>query len=177
MTTGTSPLADATVRWHTAPHYGGPAVFVDIDGVLSDAAGRQHFLDGTLGRKDWKAFFDACGDDPAVDEIHRLLDLLDPGLSVCLVTARPGRVVDETLAWLERYAVRWDLLVLRPDRDPRLAVEFKRDVLRALRELGYDIRLGFEDDPRNVAMLHEEGVPCVYVHSGYYRSGSDGPTS
>ena len=25
-----------------------------------------------------------------------------------------------------------------------------------------------EDDRRNVAMFREEGVPCVYIHSGYY---------
>ena len=28
--------------------------------------------------------------------------------------------------------------------------------------------LGFEDDPRNVMMLRAAGVPCVYLHSGYY---------
>ena len=26
----------------------------------------------------------------------------------------------------------------------------------------------FEDDRRNVAMFHAEGIPCVYIHSGYY---------
>ncbi len=41
--------------WHAegaAPHPGGPAVIFDIDGVLSDAAGRQHFLErgGGTGR-------------------------------------------------------------------------------------------------------------------------------
>ena len=47
----------------------------DIDGVLSDAAGRQHFLE--RGRRDWSAFFEACGDDPVIEEIARLLELLD----------------------------------------------------------------------------------------------------
>jgi hypothetical protein len=28
--------------------------------------------------------------------------------------------------------------------------------------------LSFEDDRRNVAMFHDEGVPTVYIHSGYY---------
>jgi hypothetical protein len=35
-------------RWHSeagADHPGGPAVIFDLDGVLSDAAGRQHFIE------------------------------------------------------------------------------------------------------------------------------------
>ena len=49
----------------------------DLDGVLSDAAGRQHFLDGSIGTKDWKAFFAASGDDPLIEDVHCLLSLLD----------------------------------------------------------------------------------------------------
>ncbi len=28
--------------------------------------------------------------------------------------------------------------------------------------------LALEDDPRNHEMYVDEGVPCLYVHSGYY---------
>jgi pyridoxine 5'-phosphate synthase PdxJ len=45
---------------------------------------------------------------------------------------------------------------------------FKRDVVRGLNNRGYEVVLAFEDDPRNVAILRGEGVPTVYVHSGYY---------
>ena len=31
-----------------------------------------------------------------------------------------------------------------------------------------DLRIAFEDDRRNVAMFRAAGVPCVYIHSGYY---------
>lgn len=147
----------------------GACVVFDLDGVLSDAAGRQHFVnDPAGGRKDWQAFFAASGDDPLIREVHVLLDLLDPTLTVVLLTARPARVLDETLAWLARYEVRWDLLVMRPVRDGRPATEFKRAVVRQLLAAGYELRLAFEDDRRNVSMLHDEGVPCVYLHSGYY---------
>jgi hypothetical protein len=37
-----------------------------------------------------------------------------------------------------------------------------------LRHYGFDLRLAFEDDRRNVEMFHGEGIPCVYIHSGYY---------
>ncbi len=45
---------------------------------------------------------------------------------------------------------------------------FKRDTVDELRAYGFDLRLAFEDDPNNFAMFHAEGIPCVYIHSGYY---------
>lgn len=152
--------------WREAPRIG-PAVVFDIDGVLSDAATRQHFLDGP-GRRDWKGFFDACGDDPLIEEVARLLTLLDGDLIVVLLTGRPGRVEPQTRAWLDRYALRWDLLIMRDFGDYDAARDFKQRTVTELRDAGVDPRLAFEDDRRNVEMFHGEGVPCIYIHSGYY---------
>ncbi len=144
----------------------GPAVVFDIDGVMSDAAGRQHFLE--RGQRDWAAFFEACGDDPVIEEIARLLELLDSSLSVILLTGRPQRVQPQTLAWLKRYGLRWDLLVMRSRGDYAQVTDFKQLVVHDLRSHGFDLRLAFEDDPSNHAMYVAAGVPCVYIHSGYY---------
>jgi phosphoglycolate phosphatase-like HAD superfamily hydrolase len=144
----------------------GPAVVFDIDGVLSDAAGRQHFLE--RGRRDWSAFFEACGDDPVIEEIARLLELLDSSLKVILLTGRPARVQPQTLAWLRRYGLRWDLLVMRDRGDYAHVTSFKSGVVADLRQHGFDLRLAFEDDPSNHAMYVAAGIPCVYIHSGYY---------
>jgi hypothetical protein len=141
-------------------------VVVDIDGVLSDAAGRQHHLRGP--NPDWRAFFEAGADDPAIDELHALLELLAPGLVVCLVTARPARVQELTEVWLARHAVRWDLLVTRPRGSQGSSSDYKRATTHDLRAYGFDLKLAFEDDPRNVEMFRSEGVHCLYVHSGYY---------
>lgn len=141
-------------------------VVFDIDGVLSDAAGRQHFIES--GRRNWAAFFEACGDDPVIEEVACLLQLLDPSLRIVLLTGRPLRVQPQTLAWLERYGLRWDLLVMRDRGDYSQVTSFKRGVVNDLRKCGFDIKLAFEDDPSNHAMFVEEGIPCVYIHSGYY---------
>ena len=154
--------------WHDGPVTPGPAVIVDLDGVLSDAAGRQHFLDGSRGRRDWQAFFSASGDDPLIEELNRLLSLLDPALIIVLLTARPTTVRAQTLAWLDRYGVRWDLLIMRPEREYQPSVDFKQSMVGPLREVGLDLRIAFEDDRRNVAMFRGCGIPCVYIHSGYY---------
>jgi hypothetical protein len=157
----------ANWRWHGPRVAPGRAVIFDIDGVLSDAAGRQHFIE--RGRRDWSAFFEACGDDPIIEEIARLIELLDPALQVVLLTGRPLRVRPQTLAWLERYGLRWDLLVMRDRGDYAAVSEFKRSVVENLRGDGFDLLLALEDDPLNHAMFVAEGIPCVYIHSGYYQ--------
>ena len=154
-------------RWRTGPPGApGRAVVFDMDGVLSDATNRQHFLDGR--RRDWEAFFNACGDDPLIDEVARVLSLLDESLRIVLLTGRPLRVQPQTLAWLTRYNLRWDLLVMRPSGDYAAALAFKRRSIAELRAYGMRLELALEDDRRNLEMFRAEGVPCLYVHSGYY---------
>ena len=163
---GAQPVVPENWRWRAGPVGPGRAVVFDIDGVLSDAAGRQHFLE--RGRRDWHAFFEACGDDQVVEEIARLMELLDPDLAVVLLTGRPLRVRPQTLAWLDRYGLRWDLLVMRDRGNYAQVTDFKQRVVVDLRRYGFDLRLALEDDPTNHAMFVGEGIPCVYIHSGYY---------
>jgi hypothetical protein len=152
--------------WRTEPLEAGKAVVFDMDGVLSDATRRQHFIEYPF--PDWEAFFHACGDDELIDEVARLLEVIDDDHRIVLLTARPIRVQPQTLAWLERYGLRWDVLIMREFGDYMAARVFKQRTVRELRERGFDLRLSFEDDPRNVAMFHSQGVPCIYIHSGYY---------
>jgi hypothetical protein len=153
-------------KWRDGPVEPGPAVVFDMDGVISDAAQRQHLLEPP--RRDWDAFFAACGDDALVPEIARLMQAMDRDLSVVLLTARPLDVQPQTLEWLERHELRWDLLLMRPWGDYTASRAFKRESVAQLRTFGFDLQLAFEDDRRNVDMFHAEGVACVYLHSGYY---------
>jgi hypothetical protein len=153
-------------RWRAATIEPGPAIVFDMDGVLSDAAGRQHFIEHPF--PDWEAFFHACGEDALIAEVATLLELLDHDHRVVLLTARPLRVRPQTLAWLERYGLRWDLLIMRDFGDYSASRNFKDRSVAELRGFGFDLKLAFEDDPRNVHMFHSRGVPCVYIHSGYY---------
>lgn len=159
-------------RWRAAPVDPGPAVVFDVDGVLADAAHRQDVLfSGPGRRKNWKAFFAAAGDDALIEEIARLTTLLDPGLRVVLLTARPTSNRTITLTWLGTQDLRWDVLVMRPEGDFRSSPDAKRMAVHELRTQGFDVRLAFDDDRRNVDMFHGEGIPCVYIHSGYYEPG------
>jgi phosphoglycolate phosphatase-like HAD superfamily hydrolase len=161
-----TPRTPRNWHWRAGPVTPGPSVIFDVDGVLADATGRQHFLEWP--RRNWDAFFDACGDDPVIDEVARMLSLLDEDLVVVLLTARPMRVQRQTLDWIVRHGLRWDLLVMRSPGDMDWASEYKRDVVGDLRAAGYEPQLAVEDDRRNVDMFHRAGIPCLYVHSGYY---------
>jgi hypothetical protein len=152
--------------WREGPVEPGPAIVFDMDGVLSDASRRQHYLERPF--RDWESFFEACGDDELIDEVARLLELLDDDLRIVLLTARPIRVQPQTLGWLKRYGLRWDVLIMRDYGDYMASREFKLLTVDELRAYRFDLRLAFEDDARNVRMFHEEGIPCIYIHSGYY---------
>ncbi|MDQ6697862.1 MAG: hypothetical protein M3Z46_10460 [Actinomycetota bacterium] len=166
MRRGASQETPDNWRWRAGRVQPGDAVVFDLDGVLSDAAGRQHLLDRPW--RDWDAFFDACGEDPLIDEVATLLHHLDERVHVVLLTARPIRVQRQTLTWLERNDLRWDLLIMRDYGDYEAARDFKERTVWELRDSGLQPTLAFEDDRRNVEMFHRQGVPCVYIHSGYF---------
>ena len=152
--------------WRDGEIKPGPAVVFDVEGVLADAQHRQHLLDGW--HRDWNAFFDACDRDGLIGEQAALADLLDPSLTIVLLTARPSRVQAKTEDWLRRHNVRWDLLIMRDYGDYSLARDFKHYTVYELRQFGFELRLALEDDPRNQVMFAREGIPCMYIPSGYH---------
>jgi len=143
----------------------------DLDGVLANADHRQHLLTPKPGqRKNWKRFFEKAGEDLLIEEVAALTVLLDDSLQRVLLTARPTTIRDLTVDWLGRHSIRWDLLVMRRDGDYSPSPDAKRHAVEQLRDHGFQLLLAFDDDRRNVDMFHEAGVPCIYIHSGYYEA-------
>jgi hypothetical protein len=143
----------------------------DLDGVLANADHRQHLLTPEPGqRKNWKRFFEKAGDDALIEELARLTLLLDSSLQRVLLTARPTTIQDITVEWLERFHLAWDLLVMRPAGEYAPSPVAKKAAVDELRDHGFELLLAFDDDRRNVDMFHAAGVPCIYIHSGYYEA-------
>ena len=148
---------------------GGPLVIFDLDGVISNASHRQHFLRGAF--KDWRGFFTSARLDPAYEAGLALAASVDDDHVVAILTARPYYVVDMTRSWLAANEVRHDLLILRPERGRGSrgpSADFKRHELNRLRAAGYVITAAIDDDERIIEMYRSEGVFALYVHSGYY---------
>lgn len=158
----------ASSLWRGEPRPPGPAVVVDIDGVLSDASTRQHFLKNPEGIRDWEGFFGSVGEDRPLAAVPALLHLLDPTITVVLLSGRPAWVLDRTRGWLEHHGIRWDQLIVREGDDFMDPAKFKRDVVCELRDDGWEIVFAFDDNDTIVQMFVDNGVPVLYVHSGYY---------
>jgi hypothetical protein len=152
--------------WRDEPRTPGPCVLVDIDGVIADGNHRQSFMRSTP--RDYKGFFDAAVRDTPIMEAAILLRVIDEAVSIVLVSGRPARIHDLTVAWLREHGFRWDLLVLRADGDFRAASEAKAQAVEELRTEGWLPVLALDDEPDNVAMFRHLGIPTLYIHSGYY---------
>jgi len=151
------------------PSVGGSLVIFDLDGVISDASRRQHFLSGE--RKDFRGFFMAAVDDPPLAAGQALAASVADDHTVAILTARPFYVVDNTRSWLAANDVRHDLLILRPQRGEGVhsaSADFKRRELRRLWDAGYEVTVALDDDERIIDMYRSEGVFALYIHSGYY---------
>ncbi len=139
-------------------------VIFDIDGVLSDARPRQHHLRG--GSPDWRSFFsNGIHDKPLTAGVALAKVIAVP---IVAVSARPNHVHADTVEWLEREGVPFDLVITRPEGDQRSSSEFKAAELSALQQAGYEVVLAIDDDPANVSMYRDHGVEALYIHSGYY---------
>ena len=147
----------------------GPLVIFDLDGVISDASHRQHFLRGA--RMDYRGFFTAASLDPPYETGLALAASVAEDHTVAILTARPNYVVDMTRSWLAAHDVRHDLLILRPrhgrgSHGP--SADYKRHEVSRLRAAGYQVALAVDDDERIIEMYRAEDVFALYVHSGYY---------
>ena len=154
---------------HTDRPIGGPTVVLDLDGVVSDATHRQHFLAAERSQdKDWRGFFHSCVDDPVIPHGAALAASVSPEMAVVILTARVDDIRDKTIAWLDANEIRRDWLILRGPREGGPSVDWKREQLESLRDAGSEIELCADDDPRNVEMMRDLGIPTLYIPSGYY---------
>ena len=166
------------VNWHAGP---GTALVVDgmlvprdvlvfdLDGVLADAAHRQHFLH--LAEPDWEGFYAGVQADAPLASGSALAAATHPDLPIVILTGRIDGVAAVTIDWLQAHAVRWDLLICRPPDDSDAvthAVDYKRTEVHRLREAGLRPVLAVDDNRRIVEMYEELGIPALYLPSGYY---------
>ena len=164
-------MTSAPANWYYregAPRSGRMAIF-DLDGVISNASGRQHFLRG--GRWDLRGFFMAADRDPPIPWGLGLAASVVDDCAVAILTARPDYVTGITRSWIAEHQVRHDLLILRSGSgrgSQGTAADFKRYELARLRAAGYEIVLAVDDAQQNVDMYRSEGVFAFYVESGYY---------
>ena len=169
MTAGTVAGTPGNWFFRDGAPTAGPLVILDLDGVISNASHRQHFLRGD--RKDWRGFFMSARLDPPYGTGLALAASVGDDHAVAILTARPHYVADTTRAWLAANEVRHDLLILRPRHGRGSggpSADFKRHETHRLRAAGFEIALAIDDDERIIDMYRSENIFALYTHSGYY---------
>lgn len=133
----------------------------DLDGTLADDAHRQHHV---TQRSDWDAYYAACPDDKPIEHLLQVARALyAAGFHIIIVTGRSEAIRAETEAWLLAHGVLWTALFMRKKGDRRKNSEYKLDVVREIREHGYDIQMVFEDLKPAVKAYRAIGIPCAHV--------------
>ncbi len=141
-------------------------IIFDIDGTLANVDHRLHHLERR--KKDWDAFFAAAPKDEPHDEIVYLNRLLweDEDNRIIVVTGRPDDQRDDTVAWLDRHAIRYHDIFFRRRNDHREDSVVKADILDAIRRRHGEPYLVFEDRSRVVKMWRDNGIRCLQVAPG-----------
>lgn len=145
-------------------------VIVDIDGTITDASHRIHFVRNVAGRKDWDAFYAALSKDPQRKEVIRDVEMLAKVSDILLITGRAEKYRIPTIVWLRDNDVKFIPagLLMRPDDDRREDTVVKKELLDRWLEgkEPYDSIIALDDRPRVIRMWKEEGFVTIDVGDG-----------
>jgi tRNA uridine 5-carbamoylmethylation protein Kti12 len=142
-----------------------PIVIVDIDGTLADGSHRQHLVEGE--KKDWKSYFELCGDDEPVEAVFRKAMELSKDHMICVVSGRPDTYWLDTCLWFQRAAavdglnLPIDHIFMRAGGDKRPDTDVKADFLKYMPK--EKIALVLDDRPSVCRMWESHGLTVDWV--------------
>lgn len=144
------------------------AVIFDIDGTLADVEHRRHFVDGSMGKKDFNKFYEAMGDDGVHEDIRELYRMYSSThkYSMIICTGRPEQYRGVTEDWLWKYSIFSNGLLMRSEKrrhDPDYLI--KQDMLAEIRKR-FDVVLAVDDRDQVVKMWRDNGIRCLQVAEG-----------
>jgi phosphoglycolate phosphatase-like HAD superfamily hydrolase len=140
-------------------------VIFDLDGTLALIDHRLHFLEGK--KKNWRKFFAACVDDlPNEPVIEVLRGLRKQGYSIWITSGRSDEVRSETVAWLQKYAIPYDELLMRSQGDLTADHTLKQGWLKNGTLQKDRVLMVFDDRDKVVAMWRAQGLVCAQVAPG-----------
>lgn len=133
----------------------------DLDGTISDASHRLHYLSSRP--KNWDAFFSELVDDPPFPAMIEFIKVVsrDFDSNVIFQTGRPEKYRRSTDSWLAKHGLMncYNSLLMRPDGDFRSNVNLKLDFLDFIQEKNNgESMLWIEDAVEVVKAINKQGV-------------------
>lgn len=144
-------------------------VIFDLDGTLALIDERRALASKGNGKINWKIFFDPTNislDKPNVPVIEMAKTLKAQGHSVVIFSGRDSISRTETIAWLNRFGVPFDVLKMRPEGSFTPDDVLKQDWLDQLFPDKSDILCIFDDRDKVVKMWRSNGIACFQVAPG-----------
>jgi uncharacterized HAD superfamily protein len=136
---------------------------IDIDGTISDSRHRLHHINGK--HRDYEAFHSQCSQDPVIEPVALLVNMIAQDGTVVLLTGRPNRFRENTQDWLDDNAICYDELIMKADGNTRPNVEYKLDVLQQLRARGHEVFLAIDDQDGIAEMWRANGIHCLQTRA------------
>ena len=137
-------------------------IFCDLDGTLCDDRHRRKWA----LEKDWDKYHGACSrDKPYEDVLGTLQHWAQEDHTVILMTGRTERHRERTINWLRKHSVPYEVLLMRPDDDPRPTVVVKLAWLK--QEEWEDDILVLENDPvQGFVIAEHHGFTVWHIRRG-----------
>ena len=147
------------------------AYIFDIDGTIADCSHRLHFITGE--HKDWGAFYDACFDDAPINDVIKILNIIEwrAPAKVIFLTGRPEQSRLNTSNWIANYIgieTGKENLFMRHDGDHRPDYIVKHEIYEQEIKDKHNVIGVFEDRDSCVKMWRELGLTCFQVADGRY---------
>ena len=143
------------------------AVIIDLDGTVANIDHRLHFINKTP--KDWEGFnADILTDEPKQSIIDIINAIAFSGVEVLVVTGRFQLLHAQTVSWLLKHRVSFDIIFMRANGDYRADHIIKKEIYENKIKNYYDVQAVFEDRNTVVAMWRELGLTCLQVQQGDY---------
>ena len=139
-------------------------VVFDLDNTLADHRHREYLIprpDMMGYASNWDRFSLACEKDTPIMANIALLVALSRHYRIFILTSRGEVAYAETAAWLSRFQIPYDRLIMRGEKEHRPPAEVKRDWIR---NIGTEnILCAFDDNPDVCAAIRSMGVTCHQV--------------
>ena len=140
-----------------------PCILIDLDGTLCNIDHRIPFL-----KTNRKEFFKGISNDSINNTVSSaILDFFYSARDIVFVSGRPKSHKQESIAWLEQN-FKFDPglvrspIYMRANSDSRPDHEVKKDLLKDIREDGYDPLFVIDDRDSVVEMWLEEGLDVFH---------------
>jgi phosphoglycolate phosphatase-like HAD superfamily hydrolase len=105
------------------------AIIVDVDGTIADTDHRLHHLYKTP--KDWAGWNGELSQDPPKTSIINIVTAMaNSGYYVLLVTGRFNKHREQTIEWMIKNEVPFNMLFMREDGDYRSDHVIKSEIYR-----------------------------------------------